>query len=364
LINSPGSSFAGAGGVSLINCCQYVLSVVSSREWHLVRRPDGWPTPDDVALVERPLPEPDDLDDGQVLIRNLFLSVDPYMRGRMNAAKSYAPPYELNKPMYGGAIGRVEHSSAPDVAVGSIVRHGRGWREWALCRASECEPLDPLPGVPLPAYLGVLGMPGLTAWVGTYDIGAIRPGETFFVSAASGAVGSVAGQLARLAGCRVVGSAGGPEKSAFLTDELGFDAAVDHRAGDLPGQLAAAAPEGVDVYFDNVGGESLRAAIANLNPFGRIAVCGMISHYNERQPGPDNLFEITARKLRVQGFIVSDHAQREPLFRKHVGGLVADGRIRYRETIRAGIESAFDALIDVLRGGVHVGKMVVELPER
>jgi NADPH-dependent curcumin reductase CurA len=204
-------------------------------------------------------------------------------------------------------------------------------------------------------------MPGLTAWVGTYDIGAIRPGETFFVSAASGAVGSLAGQLARLAGCRVVGSAGGPEKTAYLLDELGFHAAVDHRRPDLTGQLAAAAPEGVDVYFDNVGGEALRAAIANANPFGRFAVCGMISAYNERQPGPDNLFEIVARKLRLQGFIVGDHADREPLFRRHVGGLLREGAVRHRETVRYGIESTFDALLEVLRGGSHLGKMVVEL---
>jgi NADPH-dependent curcumin reductase CurA len=338
--------------------------MVSSREWQLVRRPEGWPTPDDVALVEKELPEPDALADGQVLIRNRYLSVDPYMRGRMNAAKSYAPPYQLNKPMYGGAVGQVEHSTVPGIPRGTFVRHGRAWREWAVCRESELELLDPdADGVPLPSYLGVLGMPGLTAWVGTYDIGAVRPGETFFVSAASGAVGSLAGQLARLAGCRVIGSAGGPEKTAYLTDQLGFHAAIDHRAGDLTGQLAAAAPEGIDVYFENVGGESLQAAIANFNPFGRIAVCGMISSYNERQPGPDNLFEIVARKLRVQGFIVGDHAQRAPLFRKHVAGLLRDGRIRYRETTRPGIESTFDALLEVLHGGSHLGKMVVELPE-
>ncbi len=338
--------------------------MTQSREWHLVRRPEGWPTPDDVALVERPVPEPAELAEGQVLVRNLYLSVDPYMRGRMNAAKSYAPPYELNKPMYGGAIGRVESSRAEGVPVGAVVRHGRSWREWAVCRAAELEVLDPeADGVPLSAYLGVLGMPGLTAWVGTYDIGAIRPGETFYVSAASGAVGGVAGQLARLAGCRVIGSAGGPEKMAYLTDELGFDAAIDHRAGDLTDQLHAAAPQGVDVYFDNVGGDSLRAAIANLNPFGRIAVCGMIASYNERQPGPDNLFEIVARKLRVQGFIVGDHAERQPLFRRHVSSLLRDGRLRYRETVRSGIETTFDALLEVLRGGSHLGKMVIELPD-
>ena len=317
-----------------------------------------------MRLVESRVPDPSELAEGQLLIRNRYLSVDPYMRGRMNAAKSYAAPYQLNKPMYGGAVGVVEHSTVPEIPAGTVVRHGRSWREWAVCRAAELEVLDPSSdGVPLSAYLGVLGMPGLTAWVGTYDIGEIRPAETFFVSAASGAVGSLAGQLARLAGCRVIGSAGGPEKTAFLTDELGFDAAIDHRAGDLSGQLAAAAPEGIDVYFDNVGGEALQAAIANLNPFGRIAVCGMISSYNERRPGPDNLFEIVARKLRVQGFIVGDHAERGPVFRKHVSSLLREGRIHYRETVRTGIECTFDALLEVLRGGTHLGKMVVELPE-
>jgi NADPH-dependent curcumin reductase CurA len=336
--------------------------MVTSREWHLVRHPEGWPTSDDVTLVERTVPDGDDLPAGAVLVRNLFLSVDPYMRGRMNATKSYAPPYQLGKPMYGGAIGRVEASADEAIAIGTVVRHGKAWREWAVCRSSEVEPIDTGLDLPLSAYLGVLGMPGLTAWVGTYDIGEVRPGETFFVSAASGAVGSLAGQLARLAGCRVIGSAGGPDKCAYLTDELGFDAALDHRAGGLTEQLAEAAPHGIDVYFDNVGGDSLRAAIANLNPFGRIAVCGMISAYNERQPGPDNLFEIVARKLRVQGFIVSDHAGRERLFRRHVSGLLRDGAIRHRETTRTGIESTFDALLEILRGGSHLGKMVVELP--
>ena len=339
----------------------------TAREWRLRRRPQGWPTAEDVELAERELPDPRE---GQVLVRNLWLSVDPYMRGRMNEAKSYAQPYELGKAMYGGAVGQVVASAVPSLPEGALVRHALGWRTHSLVPAAAAERLDGGPGdgsgrtgpdVPLSAYLGVLGMPGLTAWVGTYDIGEIRPGETFFVSAASGAVGAVAGQLARLAGCRVVGSAGSAEKVRWLTEELGFDAAFDYHDGDVTGQLRAAAPEGVDVYFENVGGDHLRAALACLRPFGRIAACGMISAYNEAQPGPDNLFQIVGKKLKVQGFIVSDHAHREPVFRRHVGGLLERGELRHRETVREGIESTFDALLDVLRGGQHVGKLVVHL---
>lgn len=330
---------------------------VASREWRLRRRPQGWPVADDVELVDRDLPGPRD---GQVLVRNLWLSVDPYVRGRMNAGQSYAAPYEIGKPMYGGAVGQVVESTVSGLPAGVLVRHGLGWRTHALVPAAAAEPLDGRLA-PLPAYLGVLGMPGLTAWVGTYDVGEIRPGETFFVSAASGAVGAVAGQLARLAGCRVVGSAGSAEKVRWLTEELGFDAAFDYHAGDVTEQLRAAAPDGVDVYFDNVGGEHLQAALTCLRPFGRIAACGMISSYNEPRPGPDNLFLVVGKKLRVQGFIVSDSAHREPVFRRHVGGLLQRGEIRYRETVREGIESTFDALLDVLRGGQHVGKLLVHL---
>jgi NADPH-dependent curcumin reductase CurA len=333
--------------------------MTSSREWHLIRRPHGWPVPDDFRLVETDLPEPGD---GEVLVRNLVMSVDPYMRGRMNDAKSYAAPYQLNQPMYGGAVGRVEVSRADGVPVGSVIRHGLGWREVAVVPARQVEVVDPDgDGVPASAYLGVLGMPALTAWVGLYDIAGIRPGETLFVSAASGAVGSIVGQLGRLAGLRVVGAAGSAEKVAWLTDELGFAAAFDYHDGDITGALEKAAPEGVDVYFDNVGGDHLRAAIACMNPYGRVAACGMISSYNESQPGPDNLFQIVGKKLTVRGFIVSDHASREPVFRRHVASLLRSGALTFRETHREGIDAAVDALLDVLRGGRHVGKMVVDL---
>ncbi len=332
---------------------------VHSREWQLVRRPTGWPRDDDFALVTRQVREPDD---GEVVVRNLYLSVDPYMRGRMNAEPSYAPPYRLEETMYGGAVGQVVVSRSERLAEGTFVRTNRGWREAFVCHDSEPEVVDG-EAAPLPAYLGVLGMPGLTAWVGIYDIAAVRPGETAFVSAASGAVGSVAGQLARVAGCRVVGSAGSRHKARWLTDELGFDAAFDYHDGDLAGQLSVAAPDGVDVYFDNVGGDHLAAALARMNPRGRVAACGMISTYNERRPGPDNLAQIVGKRIRMQGFIVGDHLDRTPLFARHVATLLRDGELRHRETVVEGIDAAVRALLDVLRGGRHLGKMVVKVGE-
>jgi NADPH-dependent curcumin reductase CurA len=332
--------------------------MVASREWQLVRRPRGWPEPADFRLVEADVPDPRD---GEVLVRNLVMSVDPYMRGRMNDAPSYAAPYQLEQPMYGGAVGRVEKSGVAGIEEGTIVRHGLGWREWALVPARQAERVDPdADGVPPSAYLGVLGMPGLTAWVGVYDIAEVRPGETLFVSAAAGAVGSIAGQLAKLSGLRVVGSAGTPEKVAWLR-EIGYDAAFDYHDGDVTKQLMAAAPEGIDCYFDNVGGDHLRAALAVINPFGRIAECGMIAAYNESVPGPDNLFFVVGKKLTMRGFIVSDHGHREPAFRRHVAGLLREGRLQFAETRRSGIDQALDALLDVLHGGKHTGKMVVDL---
>jgi NADPH-dependent curcumin reductase CurA len=333
------------------------MTTTQSRQWHLVRRPQGWPVAEDVELVSTELDPPGD---GEVLVENAYLSVDPYMRGRMNAARSYAAPYEIGQPMYGGAVGRVLASRADRVPEGAYVRHQAGWRTHAVLPARSVELID-ADAAPLPAYLGVLGMPGMTAWVGLYDIGQVRPGETVWISAASGAVGSLAGQLARLAGCRVVGSAGGPDKCRYVVDELGFDACVDYREGRLEEQLAEAAPDGVDVYFDNVGGDHLRTAIALANPFARLVECGMIAGYNEPAQAPDNLMQIVGKKLTVRGFIVWDHAHREPLFRRHVAPLLQDGTVRYQETVVTGIESTFDALLDLLHGGRHTGKLVVDV---
>ena len=329
----------------------------TAQEWRLVRRPHGYPVPEDVELARVPVPEPGP---GEVLVRNAYVSVDPYMRGRMNDAASYAAPYQLGKAMWGGAVGHVIASSDERFPVGTAVRHGKAWRTHAAVGARELEVVDEQ-AAPLPSYLGVLGMPGLTAWVGLFDIAEVRPGETVWVSAASGAVGSLVGQLAKQIGCTVIGSAGGADKAKALVDDLGFDAGLDHRAGDLEGQLLAAAPGGIDVYFENVGGEHLRAALATINPFGRIAACGMIADYNERQAGPDNLFLIVGKKLKVQGFIVSDHAHRTAAFERHVAPLLRSGAVVYPETVVDGIEKTFDAFVGMLRGGSHTGKLVVKV---
>ncbi len=333
--------------------------MVSSREWHLVKRPQGRPVPTDFALVERDLPDPAG---GEVLVRNVYMSVDPYMRGRMNEGPSYAPPYQLDRPMYGGSVGVVERSGTDALPEGTAVRTNTAWQEYAVLPAASCEVVDPAVA-PLPAYLGVLGMPGMTAYVGLFDVGDPKPGETVFVSAASGAVGSLVGQLAREHGCRVVGSAGSAEKVRWLTEELRFDAAFDYHDGDLVGQLRAAAPDGVDVYFDNVGGAHLEAAIECMNPFGRIAACGMISQYDTPQPGPTNLRLVVGKRIRLQGFIVSDHVDRGPAFVEQVGGLLRAGRVVYRETVREGLDQAVQAFLDLLEGGHHLGKLVVRVSE-
>ncbi len=329
----------------------------TARQWELRRRPQGEPAADDVALVEVDVPVPGP---GSVLVRNSYLSVDPYMRGRMNAARSYAPPYEIGEPLYGGAVGEVVSSEDARLPAGTFVQHELGWRTHAVVPARAAVVVDP-EQASLPSFLGVLGMPGMTAWVGLFDIGEVRPGETVWVSAASGAVGTLAGQLARLAGCRVVGSAGGPDKCRYVVEELGFDACVDHRAGNLEGQLRDVLPGGLDVYFDNVGGGHLRAALALANPFARFVECGMISGYNGVTEPVDNLMLIVGKKLTVRGFIVWDSAHRKPLFTRHVAGLLREGRIRYDETIVVGIERQFDALLDLLRGGGHRGKLVVDV---
>lgn len=332
-----------------------------SREWHLVARPHGWPQPEDFALREAEVPEPGP---GEILVRNLYVSVDPYMRGRMNDAKSYAEPYRLDEPMQGGAVGRVVASGAEDFAPGDHVLHFLGWREYALVKAKNAVKVDP--GLaPLGSYLGVLGMTGLTAYAGLLRVAALKEGDTVFVSGAAGAVGSQVGQIAKLKGAaRVIGSAGSDEKVALLREEYGFDAAFNYKNGPVAEQLAAAAPEGIDVYFDNVGGEHLEAAIGALNLRGRVAVCGMIAHYNatEPAPGPRNLFRLIQNRLRIEGFLVGDHYDLQPLFVEEVGGWIREGKLRYRETVVDGIESNLDAFLGVLRGD-NIGKMLVRLPE-
>ncbi|WP_306186871.1 MULTISPECIES: NADP-dependent oxidoreductase [unclassified Streptomyces] len=330
-----------------------------SREWHLLGRPVGWPKPEDFALVEAPLPQPGE---GQILVRNEYLSVDPYMRGRMSAAKSYVAPYELNKPMQGGAVGRVVASHAEGFAVGDHVLHFGGWREYAAVDARHTVKVDP-EAAPLSTYLGVLGMTGLTAYAGLLRTASFKEGDVVFVSGAAGAVGSQVGQLARLKGAsRVIGSAGSDEKVKLLLEEYGFDAAFNYKSGPVGEQLRAAAPDGIDVYFDNVGGDHLEAAIGSLNQGGRIAICGMISVYNatEPAPGPRNLARLIQTRGRIEGFLVGDHYDLQPEFVREVGPWVRSGELKYRETVVEGVENTLEAFLGVLRGD-NTGKMIVKL---
>jgi NADPH-dependent curcumin reductase CurA len=331
-----------------------------SREIRLASRPAGWPTAANFRLVEVELADPGP---GQVLVRNLAISVDPYMRGRMNDVKSYVPPYRLDHPLDGGAIGEVVASASPDLREGDTVLHAFGWREHVVADAARFRRVDPVAAPTVTAYLGALGMPGLTAYVGLLDIAGMRPGDTVFVSGAAGAVGSLAGQIAKQHGAaRVIGSAGSAAKVSHLLDRLGFDAAFNYRDGEVRRQLKAAAPDGIDVYFDNVGGDHLEAAIAGLRNHGRVALCGAISQYNAERPapGPANLGLAVGKRLTLRGFIVTDHNDRMPAFLDEMAGWLAQERIRFDETVVDGLERAPEAFIGMLRGE-NTGKMVVRL---
>ncbi len=327
-----------------------------SREIRLAARPKGAPSPSDFALATVEVRDPRE---GEVLVKNLFLSVDPYMRGRMNDVPSYVPPFALGAPMEGGAVGEVVASKAPGLAPGAVVASMYGWREAFVAPAGEVHVVDPSVR-PLSAWLGVLGVTGMTAWVGL-DLGELKGGETVFVSAAAGAVGSVAGQLAKSRGCRVVGSAGSAAKVRFLREELGFDAAFDYH-GEVPKLLAEAAPGGIDVYFDNVGGEQLEAALGAMKLRGRVVMCGAISVYNDAgpRPGPRNLPLVIGKRLTIRGFIVTDHLADTPAFLAEVVPELRAGRLVARETVVEGIENAPRALLDML-AGANVGKMIVKL---
>jgi NADPH-dependent curcumin reductase CurA len=328
----------------------------SSREVRLVRRPRAAPQIGDFALAAAPVPP---AGEGQVLVRNVFLSVDPFMRGLMRDDEDYLlPPYRVGEALYGGAVGEVVESRAPGFTRGDCVTHMAGFREWSLCGAAELERVDPRR--PLSLYLGALGMTGLTAWAGMLDVARIRPGETVFVSGAAGAVGSVAGQIARIGGCRVIGSAGSSEKAKWVTEVLRFDHCFDYRRQDPGEALTACCPGGIDVYFDNVGGRQLEAAIEHMRPLGRIALCGMISQYNDASapPGPHNLFQLITRQITVSGFTVNNFAPRMARFREDVAGWITAGLLHAEETVVEGIESAADALIGVLAGR-NRGKMLV-----
>ncbi|MEV8564568.1 NADP-dependent oxidoreductase [Streptomyces sp. NPDC051322] len=329
----------------------------TGREWHLTARPDGWPTPDDFALREVELTEPAE---GRILVRNLYFSVDPYMRGRMNDVKSYTPPFQLDKPMDGGAVGEVIASRADGFAVGDHVLHGLGWREYAQVPARHATKVD-ASLAPLSAYLGVLGMTGLTAYAGLFEVASFKEGDTVFVSGAAGAVGNQVGQMARLKGAaRVIGSAGSDEKVKHLIDDLGFDAAFNYKNGPVGKQLREAAPDGIDVYFDNVGGDHLEAAISSFNVHGRATICGMISQYNntESTPGPRNMALIIGKRLRLQGMLVNDHSHLQGQFVQEVAGWIGSGELKYQETVVEGVERGVDAFLGMLRGE-NTGKMIV-----
>jgi NADPH-dependent curcumin reductase CurA len=332
----------------------------ATREIHLAARPHGLPKPTDFRMVQTELPDPAP---GEALVRNLVMSVDPYMRGRMNDVRSYAPPWKLDEAAQGGAVGEVIRSAIPGLEPGALVLHNAGWREHALLpqRALRVLPADT--GLRPSLFLGVLGMTGLTAYVGLFRIAEFAPGDTVFVSGAAGAVGSMAGQLARLRGAkRVIGSAGSAAKVRHLREDLGFDEAFNYHDGPVAELLAAAAPEGIDVFFDNVGGEHLEAAISSFNIHGRAALSGSISAYNatEPPPGPRNLGLITGKRLTLRGFLVSDHGDLLDEFEEAVGPAVRDNQIFVRETVTHGLDNAVPAFIGMLTGA-NTGKTVVEL---
>jgi NADPH-dependent curcumin reductase CurA len=333
---------------------------IFSKEVRLASRPLGDPTLDlfTVASVEVPDPQP-----GEILVRNLYISVDPYMRGRMNDAKSYVPPFEIGKTMTGSAIGRVLQSNDPAVAVGALVSSFYGWREGFVAPAKDVQAIDPK-GAPISAFLGALGMTGLTAWGGLFKIAALQNGETVFVSGGAGAVGGVACQLAKLHGCKVIASAGTAEKLAFLRDELKVDYPFDYHDGEPLAHLQKAAPEGIHVYFDNTGGPQLEAALSSLRPHGRIALCGAISGYNHPQPGPRNLPMAIGKRLRLEGFIVSDFVGDLAEFHKEAIPALASGKLLHIETIIEGIDNAPAAFLSLLRSGdTHIGKLLVRVGE-
>jgi len=339
------------------------MSSVINRQWLLASRPTGEPTAANFRLVETPVP---DLKEGQVLVRHHYLSLDPYMRGRMNESKSYAQPQPLDAVMIGGTVGEVAASKNPHFSVGDKVVGLGGWQEYALVDASQRGVLQKVDTthIALSAYLGAMGMPGVTAWMGLTQIIEPKAGETVVVSAASGAVGSAVGQLARQRGCRAVGLAGGPDKCRYVTEELGFDACIDYKQHpdlkSLSTALKQACPSGIDGHFENVGGMILDAVMLRTNAFARIAVCGMIAGYNGAPLPMAYPALILVNRMKIQGFIVSERMELWPQALKELGTLVATGKLKYRETVAEGIASAPEAFIGLLKGR-NFGKQLVKL---
>jgi NADPH-dependent curcumin reductase CurA len=331
----------------------------TAKQIHMLSRPEGTPSQEHFAIVEVDLPAPGE---GQVLVKNHYMSVDPYMRGRMRAEGVYAEPYALNKAMWGGAVGEIVESNAEGLQAGDTVLSGGAWQDKFVADGSTMSKLTPFDKDKLSLYLGTLGMPGMTAYVGLFRFGEPKAGETVFVSAASGAVGANVCQIAKRHGCRVIGSVGSNAKAQWLLDECGVDEVINYKTcGDLTKALAEAAPDGVDVYFENVGGEHLQAAINVMNPYGRIAACGMISSYNQAQPipGPNNLMLIVGKKIRINGFIVFDHNDMRAQFLADMESWVSEGKIKTKETIVEGLDNAVDAFLALFTGD-NFGKMIVK----
>ena len=333
------------------------MPAMTSREIRLASRPTGVPTASNFTLAETTLPP---LEDQQVLVRNRFMSVDPYMRGRMNDRESYVPPFGIGKVLEGGALGEVLESRSSEFKTGDAVTSRYGWREAFIAAPNELHTVNKAVQ-PLSVYLGTLGMTGMTAWAGLTMVG-VKAGEVIYISGAAGAVGNVAGQLAKLRGCRVIGSAGSDEKVQHLLEKCGFDAAFNYKTGPVLEQLNRAAPDGIDIYFDNVGGESLEAALSALRVHGRIIACGGISGYNDEKPkpGPSNLFNITTKRLTMKGLIVGDWLYRQGEFENEAGAHYQAGRLKILETVVEGLDQAVEAFIGLF-DGKNIGKMVVKL---
>jgi NADPH-dependent curcumin reductase CurA len=335
------------------------MSNIVSKEIRLKSRPEGMPVAANFEVGTRNVAQPND---GETLVRNIWMSVDPYMRGRMMDRQSYVPPFQIGEALQGGAIGQVVASKSPKLKVGDYVQSMYGWREYEVAKAEAFQKIDPSLG-PIEAYLGSLGMPGMTAYAGLFKIGEFKDGETVFVSAASGAVGQVVCQLAKAHGAYVVGSAGSDDKCRWLEKEAGIDKAINYKTcGDLNEAVGRAFPKGIDVYFDNVGGAHLEAAINHMKVFGRLALCGMIEQYNDTKPrpGPSNIIQAVGKSLKLQGFIVSNHLDVVPAFYAEMGKLIKAGKMKWQETVEEGIENAPKAFLKLFSGG-NTGKMLVKI---
>ena len=337
------------------------MTRVINKQIRLASRPSGWATADNFSVTEESVAEPAD---GEVLVRNLYMSVDPYMRGRMNDIKSYIPPFQVGEVLQAGVVGRAASSKFDGIAAGDYVMGMLGWENYSV---SDGRLLRKIPSgsAPLSYHLGILGMPGMTAYIGLMKIAEAKPGDNVFVSAASGAVGSVVGQLAKIHGCHVAGSAGSDDKVALLTDEFGYDVAFNYKSSEALGDsVKNACPEGVDVLFENVGGEIFEAVLWNIRDYGRIALCGMIADYNidEPQPGPRGMMLMIARRLTMRGFIVSDHPKWCEEYAGKAIGWLQQGKLTYRESITEGVKNAPQAFIDLLKGR-NTGKQIVQLSD-